>query len=85
VTLDGGGQVARARLCFNGVTATPLDAAAVAGALAGSDGSSHAIAGALDRLEIADPLSDPFASGGYRRALAREQGRRALALARDRA
>jgi carbon-monoxide dehydrogenase medium subunit len=85
VTLDGGGTVARARLCFNGVTATPLDAAAVAGALAGGDGSDAAIAAALDRLAIADPLSDPFASGRYRTALAREQGRRALALARDRA
>jgi carbon-monoxide dehydrogenase medium subunit len=85
VALDDGGNVRHARLCFNGVTARPLDAAAVADALAGGDGSDHAIAAALDGLEIADPLSDPFASGGYRKALAREQGRKALALARDRA
>lgn len=85
VELDGGGRVARARLTFNGVTARPLDAAAVAGALAGSDGSDSAIAAAIDRLEIADPMSDPFASGTYRRALAREQGRRALATACGRA
>lgn len=85
VGLDDGGNVARARLCFNGVTARPLDAAAVADALTGGDGSDHAIAAALDALDVPEPLSDPFASGGYRRALAREQGRKALALARERA
>lgn len=85
VTLDGGGTVSRARLCFNGVTARPLDASGVAGALAGSDGSDAAIAAALDHLAIADPLSDPYASGRYRTALARELGRRALASARGRA
>ncbi len=86
VTLDGGGRVASARLCFNGVTATPLDAAAVAGALAGGDGSDAAIAAAIaGGLAVADPLTDGFASGRYRTALAHELGRRALALARDRA
>jgi carbon-monoxide dehydrogenase medium subunit len=85
VTLGDGGRVERARLCFNGITATPLDAAAVAGALAGGDAADAAIAAAVAGLAVAEPLADPFASGPYRVALAREHGRRALALARDRA
>lgn len=84
VTLDGGGRVERARLCYNGLTATPLDAASVGDALAGGDGSDAAIAQAVaDHLEVPEPLGDAYASAGYRVAMAAEYGRRTLAAARD--
>lgn len=86
VELDADGRCRRARLCFNGVTETPLDAAAVAAALAGADPDDRAIEQAVaDCLRVEDPLADTFASGEYRERLARVYGRRALQAARDRA
>ena len=86
IELDDDGRCRRARLCFNGVTETPLDAAAVAAALAGSDPHDRVIAQAVaDCLSVEDPLADTFASGEYRAQLARVYGRRALRAARDRA
>lgn len=84
VTLDGGGKVASARLCFTGVTATPYLATPVTDALSGGDGSDTAIAQAVgDHLEIPDPIGDRFASASYRAAVAKEYGRRTLIQARD--
>jgi carbon-monoxide dehydrogenase medium subunit len=84
VTLDRGGTVVGARLCFTGVTATPYDARPVTDALAGSDGSDEAIAAAVaEHLAIPDPIGDRFASPAYRAAVAGEFGRRALIQARD--
>ena len=81
-----GGKIESARLCFNGVTATPLDAAGVAGALAGKAADDAAIDAAVNgNLKADDPLGDVFASGEYRVHLAKVFGRRALKLARDRA
>ncbi len=81
-----GGAVAAASLAFNGVTAIPHLASAVTDALVGGDGSSEAIAAAVDGgLAIAEPLGDLHASGEYRRHLAAAYGKRALALARERA
>jgi carbon-monoxide dehydrogenase medium subunit len=84
VTLDRDERIVAARLCFTGVTATPYDAAPVAAALAGSDGSDAAIAAAVaDHLAIPDPIGDRFASAPYRAAMAGEYGRRTLIQARD--
>lgn len=86
VALDQDGRCRRARLCFNGVTETPLDAAAVAAALAGSAPDDRAIDQAVaDCLRVEDPLADTFASGEYRTRLAGVFARRALRSARDRA
>jgi carbon-monoxide dehydrogenase medium subunit len=81
-----GGKIESARLCFNGVTATPLDARGVTGALAGKATEDAAIDAAVNgNLAADDPLGDVFASGEYRLHLAKVFGRRALKLARDRA
>lgn len=86
IELDDDGRCRRARLCFNGVTETPLAADAVAAALAGSDPNDRVIEQAVaDCLSVEDPLADTFASGEYRAQLARVYGRRALRAARDRA
>jgi len=86
VRLDRGGKCESARLCFNGVTATPLDAQNVAGALAGKTPDDAAIDQAVNaNLVASDPMGDVFASGEYRVHLAKVFGRRALKLARDRA
>jgi carbon-monoxide dehydrogenase medium subunit len=86
VRLGRDGRCESARLCFNGVTATPLDAAAVTGALTGKALDDAAIDQAVNgKLEASDPLGDVFASGEYRVHLAKVFGRRALKLARDRA
>ena len=86
VGLDGSGNCASARLCFNGVNAHALDAAAVATALLGSDLSDAAIDAAVDgHLAIPDPMGDMFASEEYRAQIANVYGKKALKLARDRA
>lgn len=86
VTLAADGRCTTARLCFNGVTATPLDATPVAAALAGSAADDAAIDGAVDgKLVVEDPLGDIHFSGEYRGMLAHVYGKRALKLARDRA
>ena len=85
LTLSGGSCTA-CRLCFNGISATPHEAAATAAALVGSSLEDGAIDAAVnDRLAVGDPLSDLQASGEYRVHLATVYGRRALKLARDRA
>ncbi len=85
VKMDGD-TCREARLAFNGVTATPHDAAAVGSALAGSTLSDDAIADALEvNLRIEEPLGDIQASGEYRVELAKVYGRRALQQARNRA
>jgi carbon-monoxide dehydrogenase medium subunit len=86
VRLGKDGKCESARLCFNGVTATPLDAQAVTGELAGKVPDDAAIDQAVNaKLTAPDPLGDVFASGEYRVHLAKVFGRRALKLARDRA
>ena len=81
-----GGKIESARLCFNGVTATPLDASGVSSALTGKAADDAAIDAAVNgNLTAEDPLADVFASGEYRVHLAKVFGRRALKLARDRA
>lgn len=86
VTLAGDGTCESARLCFNGVTATPHSAGAVTDALAGKSLDDAAIDQAVDdNLSISDPMGDLHASGAYRVELAKVFGKRALKLARDRA
>jgi len=86
VALGADGRCARATLCFNGVTATPLAAEAVGAALVGQVADDGAIDAAVDgNLAVDDPLGDVFASGEYRTHLAKVYGKRALKAARDRA
>lgn len=86
VTLNANGNCTSASLCYNGVTATPLNASAVADALVGSDLSDSAIDDAVNsNLTVEDPMSDLHASGEYRAELAKVFGKRALKAARDRA
>ena len=86
VTRNADGSCASARLCFNGVSSTAVDAAAVGASLAGSDLSDGAIESAVnDNLSIPDATGDMFASAGYRQELAKVMGARALRTARDRA
>ena len=85
VTLAGNGTCQSASLCFNGVTATPLNASPVTDALAGQSLADAAIDQAVnDNLSVEEPMSDIHASGEYRAELAKVYGRRALKLARDR-
>jgi carbon-monoxide dehydrogenase medium subunit len=86
VHLGSDGRCRAARLCLNGVTATPLDAAGVSAALVGSTLDDGAIDAAVaGKLAVRDPLGDALFSGDYRASLARTFARRALKLARDRA
>lgn len=86
VTLGSDGTCESASLCFNGVTATPHNAGAVASALAGKSLDDATIDQAVDgNLSIQDPMGDIHASGPYRAELAKVFGKRALKLARDRA
>jgi len=86
VELVEGGNCSNARLCFNGVTATPYWSDALGEALRGQALNGSAIDTAIaTHLRLTDPLSDAFASGEYRAHLARVYGARALKAARDRA
>ncbi len=79
------GSVSAAKLAFNGVTAIPFAADGVSEALLGSDAGDEAVDRAMAALAVADPMSDSYASGEYRTALARAYGKRAIRAARDRA
>jgi carbon-monoxide dehydrogenase medium subunit len=83
VRLDGGVCKAAA-LAYNGVAPVPF-LAGEAAALVGRPWSAEAAAAALATLAVGDPLTDVQASGQYRVELARVYGRRALALAAERA
>ena len=85
VTRGAGGSCTGASLCFNGVSATAVDAATVASNLVGSDLSDGAIESAVSNLSIPDAAGDMFASAGYRQELAKAVGAQALRTARDRA
>jgi carbon-monoxide dehydrogenase medium subunit len=86
VSKNADGTCAAARLCFNGVTATPYDAEGLAKDLVGQPLNDSVIDQAvLDHVHIDDPLSDVHASGLYRMELAKVYGKRALKAARDRA
>lgn len=86
VELDGAGNCSAARLCFNGVSVRAVSADGVTDALSGSDLSDSAIDAAVDtHLSISEPMGDMFASESYRGEVAKEYGKRALKLARERA
>ena len=85
VELAGDGSCQQVRLCFNGVTSTPHDAAAVVDALAGKPMDDDAIDQAVsEHLSFTDPIGDVFASGTYRAEMAKVYGRRALKMALSR-
>lgn len=84
VVLADDGSCREARLCFNGITVSPLDATPVTDALVGGPLDDDTIAGAIDaHLSVDDPMGDVYASGPYRVEMARVYGRRALQKARD--
>ena len=83
VTLDGAGRCESARLAIGGVGPVPV--AIDLAALSGEAPEQAGVDAALADIEIADPLSDPYASADYRIRLARVLGRRAMLLAAQRA
>lgn len=86
ISLNADGSCAKASLCFNGVTAKPFEAMAVASALVGKTLDDATIDQAVEaNLAIDEPMGDIHASGPYRVQLAKVYGRRALKAALDRA
>ncbi len=83
VELDAAGRCASARLAIGGVGPVPI--AIDLAELSGEALEQAAVDAALADLDVADPLSDPYASGAYRIRLARVLGRRAVLLAGRRA
>ncbi len=81
------GTCARVSLVVGGATVNPVRAAAAEKALTGQAPSEASIAAAADKVAeaIADPLSDTYASGEYRKHLATVLARRALTIAAERA
>ena len=75
-----GGNIAEARVAFNGVSATPFRDGAVEKALTGnamnSDNISTAASAAAEEVSI---MSDHFASENYRKHMAKVFAKRALA------
>lgn len=88
LTLDvAGGRIGSARIVLFGVAPTPLRASGAEAVLAGETPGEAAFARAAAEASqsIEDPLSDPHASGEYRRHLAGVLVARALAEAAARA
>ena len=83
VSLNAAGRCSRARLAIGGVGPVPV--AIDLAALSGETLEQAAVDAALAAIDIADPLSDPYASSDYRIRLAHVLGRRALLLAASRA
>ena len=83
VSLDAAGRCSAARLAIGGVGPVPVEIDV--SALSGETLEQAAVDAALADIEIADPLSDPYASADYRLRLARVLGRRAVLLATARA
>ena len=84
VELDADGRCASARLAIGGVGPVPVTIDDVS-ALSGEPLQQAAVDAALAGIDVAEPLSDPYASADYRLRLARVLGRRALLLAASRA
>ncbi len=83
-----GGTYAAASVVVGGVEATPVKAASVEEALAGSDLSDAALDAAAQALAgdfTDEAIGDIYASAEYRKAMAAVYVRRALATARSRA
>ena len=83
VSLDAAGRCSTARLAIGGVGPVPvaIDLTALSGEALEQTSVDTALAG----LDIAEPLSDPYASADYRIRLAQVLGRRAVLLAAGRA
>jgi CO/xanthine dehydrogenase FAD-binding subunit len=86
VRLADDGTCAMVRLVFTGVGAVPYDARPAAALLVGQQPTSELFAEAAEQAAAAvEPDADLHASAEYRRHLVRVLGRKALALATDRA
>lgn len=81
------GKCARVGLTVGGTTAVPVRANAVENALTGQAASEASIAGAAEKVAeaITNPLSDPYATGEFRKHLAKVMAQRALTQAAQRA
>ncbi len=81
------GKCAKASLVVGGVTTRAVRVAAAEAALLGQPATDASFAAAAGKVAgaIADPLSDPYASGEFRKHLASVLARRALAAAAGRA
>ena len=81
------GKCAKASLVVGGVTTRPVRVAAAEAALVGQPATDASFAAAAGKIGAAlkDPLSDPYASGEFRKHLASVLARRALATAAGRA
>lgn len=87
VELDGGGQVSACALGIGGVVGKAVLAEEAAAALVGGPPTAERIAAAAGKVaaSLDDPLGDLYASGEFRCHLAGVYGKRALALAAERA
>jgi carbon-monoxide dehydrogenase medium subunit len=83
IVMVSGGNVTAASIAVGGATPNPVQAAAAGASLAGQPANAAAFATAASKVNeaITDPLSDHYASGGYRRQLATVLARRALVAA----
>lgn len=81
------GKCAKASLVVGGVTTRPVQVVAAEAALVGQPATDASFAAAAGQIGAAlkDPLSDPYASGEFRKHLASVLARRALATAAGRA
>ena len=81
------GKCAKASLVVGGVTTRPVQVVAAEAALVGQPATDASFAAAAGKIGAAlkDPLSDPYASGEFRKHLASVLARRALATAAGRA
>jgi carbon-monoxide dehydrogenase medium subunit len=86
VALDGG-VYSRTKVTIGGVADTPVNASAVADALAGSQPSAETIAAAAAKTpeSVAPSLGDTYASAEYRAHLATVLTKRTISAATDRA
>jgi carbon-monoxide dehydrogenase medium subunit len=82
-----GGSCTSARVTVGGATSPPAHASAAAEALVGEPGTEEAIAAAAEKVpdSLPDATSDTYASGEYRRHLAKVLAKRALTKAFERA
>jgi carbon-monoxide dehydrogenase medium subunit len=79
------GKAARVSVVVGGTTENPMHAKAVETALTGMEPTESNIAAAVEKMDIAATMSDPYASAEYRAHLAKVMAKRAIKLAAERA
>jgi carbon-monoxide dehydrogenase medium subunit len=79
------GKAARVSVVVGGTTENPMHAKALETALTGMEPTESNIAAAIEKMDIAATMSDPYASAEYRAHLAKVMAKRALMMAAERA